>query len=155
MVKFALEFYGDVQLSREIARIAERPKDARPVWQFLADRFAVYERGQFSSHGRYGSGGWAPLSPGYAAWKHKHYPGKPILVRTGTLKASLTARPFGVDVIENAFMAVGSDVSYGRYHQQGTPHMPRRRPVELSEAERRRWIRTLQRYLITGGVALG
>ena len=153
-VRMTFSFYGDTQLDRTLARIQERPQDARELWETLADRFRAIEARQFKSQGRYGSGGWAPLSPRYAAWKAKHYPGKGILVRTGALERSLTQRPFCVEVIEAQNMAVGSNVSYGKYHQNGEGRNPQRRPVELPEAERRRWVRTMQRYLITGEAAV-
>jgi phage gpG-like protein len=147
--RLTFSFYGDVQLDRTLARIEKNPKDARPLWEALADRFALIQARQFKSSGRYASGGWPALSPRYAAWKAKHYPGAPILVRSGDLRDSLTRRPFGVDVIEKKSMAIGSDVPYGLYHQRGEG-LPQRRPVELTEAERRRWTRALQRYVITG-----
>jgi phage gpG-like protein len=148
--RFKLSFYGDVQLDRTLARMQENPKDARPLWEALANRFAAIETRQFKSAGRYASGGWSPLSPRYAAWKAKHYPGAPILTRTAALRNSLTRRPFGVDIIEHKSMAVGSDVDYGKYHQNGEGNNPQRRAVELTENERRRWMRALQRYVITG-----
>lgn len=148
-VRITLEFYGDVQLDRTLARF-EAVEDARPAWEVLAERFARLERRQFATEGRAASGGWPALSPDYAAWKARHYPGKPILEREGDLKASLTSRPFGVEVLEPAFMVVGSDVEYGRYHQHGGGNLPQRRPVELPESERRTWARILQRFIVTG-----
>lgn len=144
-------FYGDVQLSRTLADRAERAEDARPVWDVLADRFAILERRQFRSQGAHASGGWSPLSPRYAAWKARHYPGQTILRRTDDLFRSLTQRPLGVEVLEPLLMVVGSDVEYGRYHQAGDG-VPQRRPVELTEHARQEWVRTLQRFLVTGEV---
>lgn len=151
-LRLNLAFYGDVQLDRELADIQDRVRDMRPVWDVLADRFAVIERAQFATEGRYGSGGWQALSPRYARWKARTYPGKPILQREGDLVASLTERPFGIEVLEENFMVLGSDVEYGRYHQNpevaGRP--PQRRPIELPESERVDWVRTMQRFVVTG-----
>ncbi|KWW97403.1 hypothetical protein LI90_4375 (plasmid) [Carbonactinospora thermoautotrophica] len=149
-VRITFSFYGDTQLDRTLARFADNVQDARPVWEVLAERFRRAETRQFRSEGRYASGGWDPLSPRYAAWKARNYPGATILVRTGALRDSLTKRPFGIEVIEPSFMVVGSDVEYGVYHQQGTERMPRRRPVEFTEWERREWVRILQRFIVTG-----
>lgn len=143
-------FYGDTQVKRTLEDRAERAEDARPAWEAIADRFQRAERKQFRSEGGYGSGGWSPLSPRYAAWKSRVRPGAPILVFDGDLKRSLTERPFGVEVIEPGFMVIGSDVEHGQYHQHGTPRMPRRRPVELPELERREWVKVMQRFLVTG-----
>jgi phage gpG-like protein len=150
-VRMSFDFYGDVQLDRTLERFAESVADATPAWEKMADRFVRVERRQFASEGAYGSGGWAPLSPRYAAWKAAHYPGKPILRRTDDLWRSLTTGP-AIRVITPSMMIVGSDVAYGRYHQRGGPKLPRRRPVEFPEAERREWVKILQRFIVTGKV---
>lgn len=149
-MRLRLEVEGEVQIDRTLLRFEEALEDLRPVWEVLADRFAAGERRQFASEGAYGSGGWAPLSPRYAAWKAKHYPGKPILRRTDELYNSLTRRPFGIEVLTDKSITVGSGLDRGRYHQAGGPHLPQRRPVELPESERREWVRRVQRFVQTG-----
>lgn len=151
-MRFTFAVEGETQVDRTLARFAENIGDARPVWEALADRFAKVEARQFDSEGGYGSGGWPALSPAYAAWKARHYPGKPILERTGALRASLTERPFGIEVIEHGSMTLGSGIDYGKYHQAGGDHLPQRRPVELPEGERRAWVRLIQRFIVTGKV---
>lgn len=148
VIRFA--FYGDVQLERTIDRTLDALDDASPAWEVIADSFARAERKQFRTEGGYASGGWPALSPKYAAWKARHYPGQPILVRTGDLRRSLTERPFGIEVIEPGRMRIGSDVDYGGYHQHGGGSLPRRRPVELPETLRRGWVKTIQRFIVTG-----
>jgi len=148
--RFTFEVAGERQIDRTLLRFAENIDDARPVWEVLAQRFARAESRQFASEGAYGSGGWPALSPDYAAWKSHHYPGKPILERTGALKRDLTQRPFGVEVLEPGSMAVGTDISYAAYHQAGGGRLPRRRPVELPESERRTWVNLIQRFIVTG-----
>jgi phage gpG-like protein len=144
-------FFGDEQINRTIVDREERVEDARPAWEVLAGRFGRAEARQFKSEGSYGSGGWAPLKPTYGAWKARNYPGKTILRRTDDLFKSLTQRPYGIEVIEPSYMILGSDVEYGGYHQRGDGQK-QRRPVELPEAERREWVRLLQRYLVLGRV---
>ena len=150
-VRIRLEFFGDVQLDRTLARVSAAASDLTPAWEVLAERFGRLERRQFAGEGAF-SGGWAPLSEDYREWKELHYPGKPILEREGDLKRSLTVRPFGVEVITPERIVVGSDVDYGEWHQHGTDRMPRRRPVEFPEAERREWAKVIQRFIITGNV---
>jgi phage gpG-like protein len=147
--RIRFEFFGEEQVNRTIMRTVDAADDATPAWEVLAKSFQLAQRKQFRSEGLYGSGGWAPLSPRYAAWKARHYPGAPILVRTGDLRDSLTQRPFGVEVIEPRYAVFGSDVDYGLFHQQGDG-VPRRRPVELPESLRRRWVKIIQRFLVTG-----
>lgn len=149
--RFTFSVEGETQIDRTLTRFADNIGDARPVWDKLAGRFARLERRQFAGEGTY-SGGWAPLSPAYAAWKARHYPGKPILERTGRLVRSLTQRPFGVEDIHPSYMRLGTDVPYAKYHQRGVPanNLPRRRPVELPESERREFVKVLQRFIVTG-----
>lgn len=149
-MRFRFEVEGEVQIDRTLTRFADNASDATELWDALADRFARVERRQFDSEGAYGSGGWPALSPAYAAWKARAYPGKPILELTGALRKSLTSRPFGIEVITPKSLTVGSGIDYGRYHQQGSGRLPQRRPVELPEGERRHWVSLIQRFIVTG-----
>lgn len=148
-----LEFFGDTQLDRTLERFSDNVEDARPAWNAMADDFARLETRQFATEGAYASGGWSPLSPRYAAWKATHYPGQPILQREGDLAKSMTSRPLGIEVITPRRMVIGSDVDYGAFHQMGDG-VPRRRPVELRERDRQRWMRALQRFVVTGEAGL-
>lgn len=148
----SFDFYGEAQVDRVLGTMVARVKNAEPVFDALGDRLARAEARQFDSEGKYGSGGWVALSPAYGAWKARHYPGKPILEATGLLRESLTERPFGVDVVEAKFAIFGSGVPYGAYHQAGGNRLPRRRPLELPESERRMWAKTMQRWLQDGTV---
>jgi len=74
------------------------------------------------------SGGWAPLSPAYGAWKALRYPGKPTMQATGRLFASLTVG-LSTDKIKNDSVEFGNKVRYSTWHQYGTTRMPMRRLV--------------------------
>lgn len=151
MTSVRFSFYGDVQLERTLLRFSDAAADMRPAWERLRRRFVAGQRRQFASEGGWGSGGWDPLSPRYASWKARMYPGKPILRRTDELYNSLTQGP-AVNVQEAHMAAFGSDVDYGAHHQRGGERLPQRRPVELPEQERREWMRVIQRYIVTGDV---
>jgi phage gpG-like protein len=151
-VRFDFNFYGEDQVTRTLLRYQERVLDARPAFDEIINQLQRAETQQFASEGDYGSAGWAPLSPAYAAAKARHYPGKPILERSGRLVASLT-QPVGGDAVrvsEPALMIFGTSVPYAKYHQKGTTKMPRRRPVELPESVRADLVKTLQRFIQTG-----
>lgn len=148
MVTLAFDFYGDEQVTRTLEAIEDRIADAREAFDAMGDRLQSAEIRQFDSEGAYGSAGWSPLSPDYAAWKARHYPGAPILVRTGELRKDLTQRPFSIDVVDYRMALFGSAVSYGRFHQNGTDRMPRRRPIELPNSEREAWVKVMQRWVM-------
>ncbi|MGV2855426.1 phage virion morphogenesis protein [Glutamicibacter sp. AGC13] len=133
-----------------LERFSQRIEDPTPVWDGLADRFVELQKKNFSSQGSTMSGGWSPLSPKYGAWKATHYPGRPILVRTGELKDSLAGK-LGIREFNRKSMTVGTQVAYAAFHQNGTRHMPARRLIgDIPVDEQREWAKVLQRYLIEG-----
>lgn len=139
-------------LDRNLARFQQKLTDVQPALEAMASAFAKAEAEQFSTEGQKASGGWAALSPGYAIWKERNFPGKPILERTGELKKSLTQRPFGVEVISTMAMEIGTRLPYAVRHQQGGTHLPKRPPVALNEASRREITQILQKYIVLGHV---
>lgn len=147
MVTLSLSWWGDQQVSRTLHRFAGAVVDMRPAFVEIRDRFLRVNRRQFATQGKHGSGGWAPLSPPYAAWKATQRPGAKILVFDGDLRRSLTEQP-DYEVIEPHYMAVGSNVEHGRYHQHGTDNMPARPPVDLTDNWKREAMRVLQRHLV-------
>ena len=62
---------------------------------------------------------WEKLSPGYAAWKDKKYPGQPILRATGKMEDTAKILPY-----QNGFKV--STTPYGGFNQFGTSKMPAR-----------------------------
>lgn len=62
---------------------------------------------------------WKKLSPDYAAWKKRNYPGQPIERLTGVMQD--TAKIFPSNKGFNATVAY-----YGVYQQYGTSRMPAR-----------------------------
>jgi phage gpG-like protein len=167
-VRFELELAGDRQVSREILRVSERAGDAAPVFRSIADYLRSVEKRQFDSHGLTGSGGWAPLATSTLLSKygvlhgthlrHGQFTRKAlrasmaILVETGALRDSLTSAgdEHHREIVRSDELIFGTSVSYAKYHQHGTRRMPRRRPLELSETQRKQVIRMLQRWIIKG-----
>ena len=64
-------------------------------------------------------GAWAPTKKG----------NKP-LIRTGTLRGSIQTQPAG-----NLAVAIGTNVGYGRFHQEGTSRIPRRMFLGLTDRD--------------------
>jgi phage gpG-like protein len=143
-VRVEIEMFGDTLISRSFDRMIDAASDLRPAWEEMADDFARVENQRFAQQGP----GWAPLSADYAARKR---PAGPILQRTRRLKDSLTARPFPIENLGPLEAGFGSDVEYGVYHQQGTPKMPKREVVKLTNADRARWMKYAQRHLFGRG----
>jgi hypothetical protein len=167
-MRIMAEVFGDTILDRTLLRWQERAADLSPAFEVLADDFLAIETHQFASEGG-NSGHWAPLAPATIAARsarsefahlfgyHQPDPGGiRILDETGRLKDSLT-KPDHADAVRDIGpreMFVGTAVEYAQYHQAGTSRMPQRKPVELTRADKDRWIRSLQRFFATGEAGL-
>lgn len=146
---FKFEVAGDVQMARGFSRFAEGIKDLRPAFREIERSFREIEKRQFQSEGRYGSGGWAPLSPTYAEWKAERFPGRTILQLTGALMGSLVGKTSeSVTEIERLSLAIGTRLKYAIWHQKGTPRMPARSIIRLTEEDKRQWMKILHRFLV-------
>jgi phage gpG-like protein len=152
-----LELAGDVQLRRELLRFRGAVADASPAFEQIARGSSglkgVYslrgiERRQFQSQGAFASAGWAPLAPSTVRAKARRGLDPRILHATGRLAASLSGGAGRVEIVSSSQLIFGTSVPYARFHQSGTARMPRRRPIELREQDRRAIVRTLQRYLV-------
>ncbi len=150
MIRFRLEIAGQVQMDRAIARFADGVTDYRPIWPVIEDDFYAQEKAQFQTEGIEGGEKWTELSAAYAGWKEVHFPGKPILQRTGDLERSLTNGndPNAVKIEERKTLTLGSRVPYAIYHQRGTKRMPARREIQLTEAFKRSVMHHIQTYLV-------
>ena len=153
MFQLRLQMPGLDAQSTAIRNFAGAVTDWGPFW---TDRFgpAFYEATQanFETAGAASGAPWAPLSPTYAAWKAKRFPGAPILVRSGALRQSLAGpRASGYSIFRptSTSLEIGSAVPYGIYHQMGahwtrmTSHnerigmaivLPQRPPLRVSKA---------------------
>ncbi|MFC8008937.1 phage virion morphogenesis protein [Streptomyces cinereoruber] len=81
----------------------------------------------FASRGGVIGKPWAPLSSAYAADKAQQYPGRPPLIRTGTMNRSFKHRA-GRSTAE-----VWNDAWYFHFHQSGTRKMPARVMMDVDE----------------------
>lgn len=123
-------------------RMADDVADfATYVWPKILPVLEQAEREQFDAEGKGPHRGqWAELSPAYAARKAMEWPGKPILERTGALRAGLTdsSSSFARRVMTKDEFDFGTEgVEYGSLHQVGTFDMPDRPPFDFgSDLER-------------------
>lgn len=124
------------RLSVAFERAGEYVADfGKYVFPRLTPVFEAAEEEQFDAEGSGPtSGAWAPLTPSYAEWKAKAYPGAPILEQRGTMRAALTSSASPVayrewSASEFAFGTAG--VEYASFHQRGTSRMKARPPFDF------------------------
>lgn len=144
-----------------LAAIGGRARDLTSFWidVFAPDYFArvqdlfAMEGQSRGAGGRLGRGHWEPLSPAYAAWKRRHFPGTKILERTGALRASLEWSGSGLGA--GGFfqptptrVMFGTDIPYGKYHQHGGGRMPQREFMPTPDTVI--YSRLLRNWLLSG-----
>lgn len=152
MVKIITTVKGGRGFATQLDRWTGNLKNMRPAYEAVADYQANEWAKQFRTGGAYYGTRWPALSPAYARWKAANFPGKPILVRTGRLRDSLTSRPLGIEEFSSKGVRLGSDVEYAQFHQRGTPFMPRRQlyPTTPQQARARNIAKIMQRHIVSG-----
>lgn len=150
------DVFGAKQISRRLERFAVLPSDAAPAWEaiILAMKQDIEE--QFDTEGGSMSGGWPPLKPVTIAEKARLGLRPEIMRATDRLKESLIDERGSDQIFEigpHGFR-FGSSVSYGAFHmgpsKDGT--RPARKPVDFTEAHRRKYVKILQAYLVGGEI---
>lgn len=143
---------GEILINREIVGLLNAATDFRQLAPGLIPEVQSILREQFNAQGNGASGQWAELSPAYARWKEKNFPGKPILQRSGETFRALTGRT------ENSILETRSDsitfgvrLPYPIFHQRGGKRLPRRPIFDFNETQKRRLIKVVQRRILSAG----
>ena len=120
-----------VLLSHGFRAAAEAMQNLTPMMEEIGNEIASVNESAFNSEGgSTESGIWKELSPRYKAWKDVHFPRRPILEATRTLREALTTKTSGEHAIReygNGTMVFGTrGVAYALAHQEGCGKVPRR-----------------------------
>jgi hypothetical protein len=113
------------------AKVSDTVQDFRPFWTtYFAGAFYADLQENFRREGGL-VGGWAALSPRYAAWKAAHAPGRGILELTGVMREALSAPTADYAVFDAQPRSVRVGVSGPvadrlRAHQEGLGRLPTR-----------------------------
>jgi len=156
LLGLTMEVDGVPQIARVLGVAMDRVKNLQPVWSDLADDFVEREQMLFQREGAVpGWSKWAPLSMDYINYKRRKGWSTRILVARGTLRDSLTNRhhkDFYFRAGPRRF-EIGTRVPYARYHQRGVPknNLPKREPIRVTEAQRRHWVKLIQKFLLESG----
>lgn len=165
MLSVRFSIAGEQQYARGFQALAHEMQDLREPLQRVRDRLVQTTGEQFASEGSHGTGGWQPLSPAYQAWKDEAYPGRPMLVRTGDMRAAFlvdgtreltaTRLRWGVDDQRDSEGELIADRAMA--HQAGRGNVPQRKIVALTHQDKRAFdrafvehIQHLRRSLIRG-----
>lgn len=163
--RFTFNVAGQQQLDRTLQIAVDRCDDLSPAFETIhsgaawmhakkVTRFTPFlkmERDQFRAEGARGPfGRWADLRPKYKAIKDVLAPGAPILVLTGRGRASLmnAGHSEHIKAITKRQAAFGTSAPHMIFHQTGTEKMKMRRPIDLTEKDRRDWVRVAHRFIV-------
>lgn len=156
-----IDVFGTRVVSREILRKGKRVGDPRPLFQSLLDFIRKRVERTFSYQGAFGGKRWAPLKESTVRSKIRRNLSPKILHATHRLRDSLTQHTEdSIDKVTRKELRYGSKVPYGVFHQSKKPRkqgkdgpiLPRRPPVQFSEATRKELVKRMQRFIMTGEV---
>lgn len=151
MLRFQAQVDGVDVLDRAFNRTEGYIADMRNFAGAIADEFYRAEHEQFESQGARGaSGRWAALSPAYAKYKAQRWPGKTILMREDNLRNSLTSRDAldAIYIVDQDELILGTQVEYANVHHRGRGRLPARPVISLSDEQKRRMQKAIQRQLV-------
>lgn len=153
MIQLTGTVQGDVQLDRALSRIISSSQDFSEPFEEFGDEFREVTGERFENEGF----GWAQLSPAYALRKFMRWGIKTILRASDAVYESLTIKGAAGNItrIFPLRAEFGTSIYYAIFHQLGTSKMPARPIIMLREEDKRRLVRTVQRYMIASGQEAG
>ena len=159
-------FVFDVKTSPEISvlrfrvtGLIARFSDFTTLFEGFGELFKANEQEQFAGEGAF-SGGWAPLSPVYAAWKASHgFPGV-IGVLHGFLRSGMTGGAGYTQHVHKTSadygLGGGPATKYGQYFDGGnTRGMPARTVIAFGPGARGEWRKLAEDWAFDNAVAGG
>ena len=141
MLSLDIRVTGDRRTIMALDSWARELEDWTPVWELVEpDVYAMADE-QWSSKGSRGGDSWPELSPRYAAWKARRYPGQPLMVMTGELREAMTKRGATgqVRIIDRGRMEIGTDLVHAATHQFGRGDIPQRQFLAVTDRDIDRW----------------
>lgn len=155
MIEFSFSAPNANRIHFAFASLADSIKDWRKyIWPQVRDRaIRPWLRRQFAAQGQGAHGPWVALSPKYALRKDRKYPGKPILVASGTLMDSLLSEDNEGEMTPRTFN-YGTNVPYGIFQQTGTRRgLPARRIFDPEETDTRGSMKQMIRSSVAYGLS--
>lgn len=142
-----LQVKGLKGIKEHLKRRIKRIENLREPLGMIAKDFYAMERDWFESKG---GGRWQPLSKGYAAWKRKTHPGKPIMRLTDKMWSEFTGKPghMTIDRFSLRIRVIGAD--YWTLHNKGSKmkRIPKRPLISpVLEVRQKAWSQLITRWL--------
>ena len=132
----------------------ERAEHPRVIFEHARTLLATAYADNFAQAGL-PSGGWAPLTPKYAAWKAVHFPGAPPMIQDGRLFRALSTLRGPDSVIGDSEATFGTSIEYAKFHQYGTSKMAKRKLVFEPPLFAEALAKDLGKYVVDGIIPHG
>lgn len=158
-LRIEIEALGELVVKRDLAAFGHNLVDLTDAMHDVATILREATEEQFATEGHHASGGWPDLADSTNRDRERHGfpPEHPIMVRTERLLSSLTrkADPEHVEHASEDSLRFGTLVPYAVYHQSSRPRrqIPFRPLVGLTEADKRRITKAIQRKIVEGVTA--
>lgn len=142
---------GERQVSRAFSLMEHEVRDLSEPLEEIGEliRQAIGE--EFATGGARGGAPWQPLSPDYAKWKEANFPGRPLLVQTGSMRRDMLSKAaFRVTadrLVYSPETASETHPEIAGFHQRGAEPNPARRMVDLTSSDRRSFEREVHEWV--------
>lgn len=146
MTAVRFHLLGERPYERAFEMMGHEARDLSAPFEQIADELLHSVSEQFRTEGTRTGARWHSLSAAYAKWKQERWPGRPILVASGKMRAAAFDRGRAVNISPQRLVYEIDDPK-AIYHQRGDGHMPQRRLVDIGAADRRAFDRVFVRWL--------
>lgn len=148
-VEFRLNVNGEEQVARGFETSQRNSQDMRDPLGRIGEQVRLSVSEQMRTEGVHGLGTkWKALNPDYARWKHQAVGEEPILVFSGRMRDTLLSRAaITVEPQRLIYRPEGEHEDVAAYHQDGSGHLPARKIVAITQAEKRTMERTFLEWI--------
>jgi len=139
LVRVGFDVAGETQISRALQMTALEAADMSEPLDEMADVILAAVRHQFGTEGRSSGEPWPALNKRYEAWKLATFGPHPILVRQGGSKGQALNKRQAVTITRTrmVYEPKGRAQRILSWHQRGAGHLPVRKVVNLTAAQKR------------------
>ena len=149
MLSVRFDIAGEQQYGRAFRALADDARNLKEPLTRIRDRLVSTVGQQFQTEGSHGGAPWPGLNAEYERWKESAFPGRPLLVRSGAMRAAYLVH--GTRELTNTRLVWGVDdqvdaegeriADRALAHQTGEGRVPQRKIVSVTFEDRRQFDR--------------
>lgn len=137
-MQIAITIRGDKATIQKLEKMGQSFFNFKSEMEEIGTLVKLYAAGQaMASQGGVFNAKWPALSPKYAVWKAKHFPGRGPLIRSGNM-----SRRYEFSAKEQS-VTIRNAADYFRWHQTGTSTMPQRLSLAVNDIQKRMMVQII------------